>query len=256
MVWLVAENRPSHVGSWLKLPRLGRCVYNPWTMRTERILPTILWFTVYVIVLVPPASAHIREINVFGGASFTNYAPLPRSVGSLTASPSAGLPGWNASLEVKPFRHIGIVADFSGFYGTETTGIGCTSLAFFTFPLGCGVAKQPIRFHTFLAGPQVSFRLGKFTPFAHGLIGGGYVTIASPNGQTSVSGASGIPGEGAFVASLGGGVDYQFIPRIALRVQADAVKTTFSSLPLISYVSARAGQVNLRASIGLVFHLL
>jgi hypothetical protein len=225
-------------------------------MRTERILPIFFGFTVCVIVLVPPASAHIREINVFGGGSFINYAPRPQSVGSLTAPPSAGLPGWNASVEVKPFPLVGIVGDFSGFYGTETTGIGCTSLAFFTFPLGCGVAKQPIRLHTFLAGPQVSFRLGKFTPFAQLLIGGGYVTIAGPSGPTSASGAVGVPGDGAFAAALGGGVDYRLIPRMALRLQADAVKTTFSSLPFVSYVSARAGQVNFRASIGLVFHLL
>jgi hypothetical protein len=225
-------------------------------MRTERILPTIFGFTVYVIMLVPPASAHIRAINVFGGVSFTNYAPRPQSVGSLTASPSAGLPGWNASVEVKPFPHFGIVGDFSGFYGTETTGIGCTSVAFFTFPLGCGVAKQPIHLYTFLVGPQVSFRLGKFTPFAHGLIGGGYVRLAIPNEPSSVPGGGSVPGDGAFAAALGGGIDYQFIPRIALRLQADALKTTFSSFPFVSYVSARAGQVNVRASIGLVFHLL
>jgi hypothetical protein len=225
-------------------------------MRTERILPTIFWFTVYVIVSVPLASAHIREINIFGGVSFTNYAPRPQSVGSLTAPPSAGLPGWNALVEVKPFPHFGIVGDSSGFYGTETTGIGCTSVAFFTFPLGCGIAKQPIHLYTFLAGPQVSFRLGKFTPFAHWLIGGGYVTVATPSVPASPSGAVGVPGEGAFAAALGGGVDYQLIPRMALRVQADAVKTTFSSLPFVSYVSARAGQVNVRASIGLVFHVL
>ena len=225
-------------------------------MRTERILPTIFWFTVYVIVIVPPASAHIRAINVFGGVSFTNYAPRPQSVGSLTASPSAGLPGWNASVEVKPFPLVGIVGDLSGFYGTEARGIGCTSLAGFTFPLGCGVTKQPIHLHTFLAGPQVSFRISKFAPFAHLLIGGGYARIAIPNVPTSVPGAGSVPGDSAFAAALGGGVDYQLIPRMALRVQADAVKTTFSSLPFVSYVSARAGQVNLRASIGLVFHLL
>ena len=227
-------------------------------MRGFRILAKLSCLAAYVFSVVSPASAQIRDINLFGGVSFTNYAPSPRpqSVGSLTASPSAGLPGWNASLEIKPLPHIGIVADFSGFYGTETTGIGCTSVAFFTFPLGCGVAKQPIHLYTFLVGPQVSFRLGKFTPFAHGLIGGGYVTVATPSVPASVSGAVGVPGEGAFAAALGGGIDYQLIPRIALRAQADALKTTFSSLPLVSYVSARAGQVNFRASIGLVFHLL
>jgi len=220
-------------------------------MRTERILPIIFWFTVCVIVLAPPASAQLREINLFGGGSFTNYAPRPQSVGSLTPPPSAGLPGWNASVEVKPFPLVGIVGDFSGFYGTETRGIGCTG-----FPPGCGAVKQPIHLYTFLAGPQVSFRIGKFAPFAHLLVGGGYAKLAIPNVPTSVPGAGSVPGDGAFAAALGGGVDYQLIPRMALRVQADAVKTAFSSLPFVSYVSARAGQVNFRASIGLVFHLL
>lgn len=223
-------------------------------MRRFRILAKVFCFTAYVFSLVSPASAQLREINIFGGASFTNYAPRPQSVGSLTASPSAGLPGWNASLEVKPLPLLEIVVDFSGFYGTEARGVGCTSIAASTFPLGCGVIKQPIHLHTFLAGPQIAFRVSKFTPFARGLIGGGYVRLAIPSVPTTVPGAGSVPGDGAFAAALGGGVDYQFIPRIALRVQADAVKTTFSSLAFVSYVSAR--QVNFRASIGLVFHLL
>jgi hypothetical protein len=218
-------------------------------MRRFRILAKVFCFTAYVFSLVSSASAQLREINLFGGASFTNYAPRPQSVGSLTASPSAGLPGWNASLEIKPFPLVGIVTDFSGFYGAETRGIGCTG-----FPPGCGAVKQPVRLYTFLAGPQVAFRVSKFTLFAHGLIGGGYVKLAIPNVPTTVPGAGSVPGDGAFAAALGGGVDYQFIPRIASRTQADAVKTTFSSFPFVSYVSAR--QVNFRASIGLVFHLL
>jgi hypothetical protein len=107
-----------------------------------------------------------------------------------------------------------------------------------------------------LGGPAGVIPARQIYPFAHGLIGGGYVTVATPSVPASASGAVGVPGEGAFAAALGGGIDYQLIPRIALRAQADALKTTFSSLPLVSYVSARAGQVNFRASIGLVFHLL
>jgi hypothetical protein len=221
-------------------------------MRTERILPTIFWFTVCVLVLTPPASAQLREINLFGGGSFTNYAPRIQSVDSFTASPSAGLFGWNASLEVKPLTHIGIVADFAGFYGKETQLLCGTIEESF----GCGTDKQPFHLYTFLVGPQLSFRLSKFTLFGHGLIGAGYVKLAIPNVPTTVPGAGSVPGDGAFAAALGGGVDYRLIPWMALRVQADAVKTTFSSLPIVSYVSARAGQVNVRASIGLVFHLL
>jgi hypothetical protein len=174
-------------------------------MRRFKIFAKVFCFAAYVFSLVSPASAQLREINLFGGGSFTNYAPRIQSVDSFTASPSAGLFGWNASLEVKPLRHIGIVADFSGFYGTETRGLSCIDIG---GTLGCGPVKQPFHLYTFLVGPQLWFRLSKFTFFGHGLIGGGYVKLAIPSVPTTVPGAGSVPGDGAFAAALGGGVDY------------------------------------------------
>jgi hypothetical protein len=237
-----------------------------------RILAKLFCFTAYVFSLASPASAKLREINLFGGASFTIYAPTPIqvptfppgsgfvfSLGGATpvpvAYPSAGLGGFHASFEAKPLRLLGIVADFSESFGTETAGAECV-LATPHLPYVCSVKKDRIDLYTLLAGPQASFGEGKFTIFAHGLVGDGYVT--APLEKQS---------EGRFAAALGGGVDYQLIPRMALRLQADALKTTFSAPRFLqtnpvfvgnfpSFVSVRRGQVNFGASIGLVFHLL
>jgi len=55
--------------------------------------------------------------NVFFGYSYynTDISPIDR----------ANTNGWEGSLEGKVFPHIGIVADFSGHYGSENFPIAC-----------------------------------------------------------------------------------------------------------------------------------
>ena len=203
-----------------------------------KIARTVVPFALALFIFATPSLAQgLGKVNVFGGVSFTNYSPIPQSAGSLTPHPSSGLPGWNASLELKPIPIVGILADFSGFYG-HTNLVGCVDLL---GPGNCGQIKSPVLLHTFLVGPQVSFSVGRFTPFAHALIGAAHVRIGGSfpgNSDTSFAGA------------LGGGIDYRLVPRMALRLQADALETTFSD----SFKSTRAGQVNLRGSAGLVIH--
>jgi hypothetical protein len=183
-----------------------------------------------------------RNLNLFGGFSFANYAPIPLDGGPISSAPpavtaSTGIAGWNASLEFKPIRIVSILADFSGFYG-DANRVGCTDLL---GPGNCGVSTTPVLLHTFLVGPQLSFSVGRLRPFGHALIGAAHVRVGGSfpgNSDTSFAGA------------LGGGIDYWLVPRLALRVQADALETTFSD----SFRSARAGQVNLRVSAGLVIH--
>jgi hypothetical protein len=200
-------------------------------MRAFRVSAKVFCFIASVFSFASPASAQLREVNLFGGASFTNYAPeqvppFPSSFNAAAAGvpvtyPSAGLGGLNASFEVKPLRLLGIVADFSGFSGTETAEVVCYQPTPH-FPLTCGVERARMDLYTFLAGPQMSFRARRFAMFVHGLIGGGYVRAHDITPQVDPYQFSYRPGEGAFAGALGGGVDYQFIPRVALRVQADA----------------------------------
>src|SRR5215467_7682701 len=74
-------------------------------------------FLLAALFLVSIASAQVPTSgNVFVGYSFENDSS---STLNLNLS-RPNLQGWEGSLEGKIFPHLGIVADFSGHYGSET----------------------------------------------------------------------------------------------------------------------------------------
>jgi hypothetical protein len=146
--------------------------------------------------------------NVFFGYSYmhaNNFVP----------GNNTNLNGWNASLEGKVFPFIGIVADFSGHYGSQS---------------GLSLAE-----HNFLFGPRVSFSVGKFRPFVHALFGASHISESA----TGISNSN-----TSFGDALGGGIDYRLWHIVAWRIQADALQTRFPG----------GTQNNFRLSTGLVVH--
>jgi hypothetical protein len=133
-------------------------------------------------------------------------------------------------LEGKVFPFVGIVADIGGYYGTQTLPNGtCTGVIGST----CTASTNfNTRILTATFGPRVSFSVGKFRPFAHGLVG-----VSRTSGSLNGSDTS-------LADTLGGGIDYHLVPLIAWRVQADEMQTRFFS----------ATQNNFRLSTGIVFH--
>jgi hypothetical protein len=89
--------------------------------------------------------------------------------------------------------------------------------------------------YNFLFGPELSFKIHKFRPFAHALIGAGYISASFTGVSTSSSG---------FSDALGGGIDYHLIPLISWRFQLEALQTRFFS----------TSQNNVRFSTGVVVH--
>jgi hypothetical protein len=174
-------------------------------------------FLISLLFLLLPLSAYAQGGNVFLGYSYLN-ANSP-------AGDRANLNGWNGSLEGKVFPHIGIVADFSGHYGTQTF-FPCSGVDCFPFSLS---ARQ----HTFLFGPRVSASFGKIRPFAHYLVGAGHISVTDTGGSDT-----------SLAQAIGGGVDYKLIPLIALRLQGDFLHTRFFD----------AKQNNFRLSTGIVLH--
>ena len=85
--------------------------------------------------------------------------------------------------------------------------------------------------HNVIFGPQVSVPIGKFTPFAHALIGVGHI---SGNSSSDTS----------FSDAFGGGIDYRLIHGIGWRFQLDALQTRFYSQT----------QDDVRFSTGIVLH--
>lgn len=168
--------------------------------------------------------------NIFFGYSYSGGDAFVHSSGLLPASHSTGLNGWEGSLEGKFLPWIGLVADFSEHFGSHNVFV-CPLPP----PLGdCVGANLNAKRFTVLFGPRVSVSVGKFTPFAHALIGAAH--ISDNGGGISNSDTS-------LATAIGGGLDYKLIKGLAWRVQADELHTRFFG----------GGQDHLRFSTGIVF---
>ena len=142
-----------------------------------------------ILLLAGLATAQIPTSgNVFLGYSYYD---------SNFAQNRSGLSGWQGSLEGRVFPFVGIVADFSGNYGTVN------------FP-------APTRTHVdnFLFGPRVSVSVGSWRPFVEALFGVGHVST------------NGLGSDNSFATAIGGGLDYRIIRPIAVRAQLDYVRTS------------------------------
>lgn len=152
------------------------------------------------------AAAQVPKGNIFFGYSYFSADLNPNS--------RTGLNGWNASLEGKVFPFVGIVADFGGYYGTESGLIPAA-------PPGQPIRTNiDVKTYTVLFGPRLSVSVGRITPFAQALFGLGHINSK----EVGVSSA-----ENSFATALGGGLDYKLIPAIAWRFQGDYLQTRFFS---------------------------
>jgi len=114
--------------------------------------------------------------------------------------------GWDAAIAGTINKNLAIVADASGYYGSDSNTVnGITT-------------KFDRSFHSILVGPRVSDPRGRFNPFAQALFGwtrehekfnisSGTTPILTPNVSTN-----------AFGVSLGGGLDYKLNSSAALRI--------------------------------------
>lgn len=182
---------------------------------------TLIFAVVLVPVVAAAAQAQLPSGNVFFGYSYAHAtlstpAPLPDR-GGIVSSGSGGLNGWNASVEGKFLPFLGIAADFSGHYGSQSATTVCG------FVSGCvptRVNMNATMYH-FLVGPRISVSIGKARPFAHALFGAGHLS-ESTGAFASVSTTG-------FAYALGGGLDYRVLGPLRWRAQADFLQDRFFS---------------------------
>jgi hypothetical protein len=134
------------------------------------------------LVLITSALAMTQELpkaEVFGGYSWSG----------------GNFHGWNTSVTGNVTKRLGIVADFSGHYGSEL-----------------GLVRVNQHAHSFLFGPRLSFRGKRLTPFVYGLFGATrFAESAVINGQRLSAVSNG------FSLAIGGGLDVKVNDRIAVR---------------------------------------
>jgi len=103
--------------------------------------------------------------------------------------------GWNAVITGNINDRCGIVADFSGHYGSETEFVRVNQHA-----------------HSFLFGPRVAFRGRRLTPFVYGVFGVTRFSESAVIGGQHLSHVS-----NGFSMALGGGLDVKVNERLAIR---------------------------------------
>ncbi len=151
------------------------------------------------------------QFEVFGGYSYFR--------GDDAVNGSFNLNGWNSAFVQNINQWFGLVVDVSGHYGSP-----------FAAPL---VDTQ--RNHTFLFGPQFSFRAHpRVIPFAHGLFGFSHVNMGQAGVFVSDIGLS---------YGFGGGVDVKISDRLAVRA---------GQVDYINIRLAGVGSHNIRVSSGIV----
>ncbi|MGC1448849.1 MAG: hypothetical protein WA830_02320 [Candidatus Sulfotelmatobacter sp.] len=159
--------------------------------------------------------------NVFFGYSFenTNSSTLDLNLNR------ANLQGWEASLEGKLVPLLGIVADFSGHYGSQS----------FVDITPAGPVNLKVTGHEWevLFGPRLSIPVGKLTPFGEVMAGVAHINT----GGTVPS-----PSNTSFATAIGGGTDYRVFRPLAFRLEGDYLRTSFFN----------TSQNNVRLSTGIV----
>ena len=121
---------------------------------TKRLLFLVC---VALVLSVPAMAQDAPKTEVFGGYSYFH------------SDGGGSLHGWNGSVNVSLNKWLGVVADVSGHYGSESINV---STAIIGVPNFSVEASADSNVHTVLVGPQASYRKDKrLTPFGHALFG-------------------------------------------------------------------------------------
>lgn len=133
---------------------------------------------------------------------------------------SSALVGFNVGGDAKLKKWFGANVDFGEYLASS------------------GVAKPTVT--TFLAGPEVYIPSGNLTGFLHVLFGGAH------------TGGVGAQPDVSFAYAVGGGFNYAFSKRLALRLAGDGIFSSFVLDPTNQGFSAHT-RVNPRATAGVAY---
>jgi hypothetical protein len=199
-----------------------------------------VWLTLGIM-LIQFSAAPLRaqkQFDVFGGYSYFRASvtetgtllcpPAGPPCPTKTVSANPNLNGWEGSVEYKLTDAVGVVADFSGHYGSLPTSLGSGSM----------------HAYTYLFGPQISYP-ARISPFAHVLLGVAHESTASGSSNFFFPGHS----SNAFTMGLGGGIDVRVFA-------ADVRPTLWVRLIQVDYLASHFPsnlQNQARISAGVVF---
>ena len=157
----------------------------------RRLLLGFSALSLFFLASLPAMAQDIPKAEVFGGYSWAG----------------GNFHGWNASVTGNVTKRFGIVADFSGHYGSEIDG-----------PL---LVNEDA--HSFLFGPRFTFRGKRASPFVYALFG-----ATRFHQSATVSGQRFSDVDTGFSSALGGGLDIKLNDHVAVRAfQLDYFRPNF-----------------------------
>ncbi len=176
------------------------------------------------------AAQDTPKAEVFGGYSLFHWDDQGLS-GAVPPGTSVNktMHGWNGALQFNATKVFGIVADFSGHYGTpfEEAGVGSVTG----------------HIYNFLFGPSINFRGDKAKGFVHALFGVNRISLNDAPALEFTGGS-----DSAFAMALGGGFDVKVGKSFAIRpAQFDYI--------LSNHDTGLGHQNNFRYSAGIVINL-
>lgn len=194
----------------------------------------------------PPAAAtpHFGSEDVYtpNYELFVGYSHLRAFPGRSAGNIIDWVSGGTTSFAFNKNRYLGLVADL-GYYHANKVRTGTTASG--------GLVDASGNILTYMAGPRLSFRHNRFTPFTQALFGVAHSSAVMLNGCTGAN-CTLLPSGNAFAMTAGGGLDVTLNSRIALRLfQAEYTMTRFKEP--ISLTGPRGTQNDLRLSVGIVF---
>jgi len=186
------------------------------------------------------------QLEVFGGASYFRADISPDLAQFGVAHVNTY--GWHASASEYLNRWFGGTADFSGNYGRPTVSVAANALGPGLPPTNVSLSDiVNLSTYTAMFGPSVAYRKSEaFQPFAHVLLGVVHARASTTSKGAAVIGTDAKTSDTVFGYALGGGVDVKLTSLVALRGQADFIRSQFNDL-------GDDRQNNFRVSGGIVF---
>ncbi|HXM99002.1 MAG TPA: OmpA family protein [Candidatus Dormibacteraeota bacterium] len=186
----------------------------------------------------------IPRVELFMG--YTYWAAMPKG----PRNRIDGMHGGTTSLTFNVKSHLGVVFEFGGFRVNSLQ---------FTNP-GPGFTPSRVvdasgNVFTILAGPRISFRRReRLSPFVQVLAGLAHADEVTLSGcDFPIYACTPLLRERTFIMTAGGGLDYRYNHRFAIRlIQAEFLLTKFHDDPTLWY-GPTAFQRNLRLTSGIIF---
>ncbi len=214
----------------------------------RRLVLVVSVICVWTLLAAAAMAQENRKWEVFGGFSYFRVETAPEL--DVFGVAHINTLGWHASFSEYPLDWLGGTCDFSGFYGRPTITVPANYIAPGNPPTNLNLDNS-VNSSTYTAmfGPSFASRRNpNVKAFTHILLGVVREDVSLTSKGEILAGTSVRGSDTTFGFAVGGGVDFKITNLVAVRGQADWIRSTFKD-------GGDDRQNHVRVSMGLVFRL-